>query len=59
VKPLIYGCLRATDDLNDDEIRQMELGLEKLANAEGRCPATIYYECMPSLRVPSTTRGGS
>ena len=48
MKPLIYGYLRATDDLDDDEIRRRELGLEKLADAEGRCLATIYYECTPS-----------
>jgi hypothetical protein len=34
VKPPIYGYLRATDDLHDDEIRQRELGLAKLAVAE-------------------------
>jgi hypothetical protein len=48
VKPLIYGYPRAIDDLDDDGTRQMELGLEKLADAEGRCLATIYYECTPS-----------
>jgi hypothetical protein len=48
VKPLIYGYLRATDDHDDNEIRRRELGLEKLADAEGRYLATIYYECTPS-----------
>ncbi len=47
MKPLIYGYLRVTDDLDDDEIRQRELGLEKLADAEGLCLATIYYEDVP------------
>jgi hypothetical protein len=31
--PLIYGYLRVTDDLDDDEIRQRELDLEQLADA--------------------------
>jgi hypothetical protein len=48
VKPLIYGYLRAADDLDDDEIRQRELDLEKLADAKGLCLATIYYEYVPS-----------
>ena len=47
MKPLIYGYLRAT---YDNEIRQRELGLEELADAEGLCLATIYYECVPSCQ---------
>jgi hypothetical protein len=50
VKPLIYGYLRAIDDLDDDEIRQRELGFEQLADAEGLCLARIYYECVPSCQ---------
>lgn len=50
MKPLIYGYLRVTDDLDDDEIRQMELGLEKLADTECLCLATIYYEYVPSCQ---------
>lgn len=48
MKPLIYGYPRAIDDLDDDRTRQMEVGLEKRADTEGRCLATIYYECTPS-----------
>lgn len=48
MKPLIYGYLQATDDHDDNEIRRRELDLEKLADAEGRCLATIYRECTPS-----------
>jgi hypothetical protein len=59
VKPLIYGYLRVTDDLDDDEIRQMELHLEKLADAECLRLVTIYYEYVPSCQMPSTTCGES
>jgi DNA invertase Pin-like site-specific DNA recombinase len=46
VKPLIYGYLRVTD-LEDDEVQQLERGLEKLAEAEGFCLAEIRYEPQP------------
>jgi hypothetical protein len=35
VKPLIYGYPRVTEDLEDDELQQLERGLQKLAEAEG------------------------
>ncbi|MGH3752987.1 MAG: recombinase family protein [Pseudonocardiaceae bacterium] len=50
MKPLIYGYLRITDDLDDDEVRQMERGLKKLAEAEGFRLGTIYYEDVPSCQ---------
>lgn len=47
VNPLAYGYLRVTQDLADDEIRQQEQGLEKLAEAEGFCLTEICYEYQP------------
>ncbi len=45
-KPLIYGYLRVTD-LADDELQQLERGLEKLAEAEGFCLTETRYEHQP------------
>jgi len=47
VKPLIYGYLRVTDELDDAEILQMECGLEKLAEAEGFRLIETRYEHQP------------
>ena len=44
LKPVIYGYLRVTDDLNDPEIRRMERGLHLLAETKGFCFATTFYE---------------
>ena len=44
MKPLIYGYLRVTDDLEDQEIRRMERGLQVLAETEGFCFATTFHE---------------
>jgi len=44
MKPLIYGYLRLTDDLDDHEIRRMEQGLQELAEAGGFCFATTFHE---------------
>lgn len=47
MKPLMYGYLRITDDLPDDAIQQMERRLRALAEAEGFCFATTFYEYRP------------
>lgn len=44
MKTLIYGYVRVTDDLADDELQQLERGLEKLAEAEGFCLTETCYE---------------
>ncbi|MGH3567439.1 MAG: recombinase family protein [Pseudonocardia sp.] len=44
LKPVIYGYLRVTDDLDDQEICRMERGLYLLAETEGFCFATTFYE---------------
>jgi hypothetical protein len=44
VKPLMYGYLRVTDDLADEDICRMELGLQILADDEGFCFATTFYK---------------
>ncbi len=45
MKPLIYGYLRATDDLPD--LQQLERGLEKLAEAEGFRLTKTWHEHQP------------
>ncbi|MDQ2884300.1 MAG: hypothetical protein M3Y48_24975 [Actinomycetota bacterium] len=47
MKPLIYGYLRITEDLEDDQVQQLERGLEKLAEAEGFCLTGTCYEYQP------------
>jgi len=47
MKPLMYGYLRITDDLADHDIGQMERRLRELAEAEGFCFATTFYESQP------------
>ncbi|MGB9046613.1 MAG: recombinase family protein [Pseudonocardiaceae bacterium] len=47
MKRLIYGYLRVTNDLEDDELQRLEGGLEKLAEAEGFCLAETRYEYQP------------
>lgn len=48
VKPLMYGYLRVTE-LADDEVQQLECGLQKLADAEGFCLAEVRYEYQPGF----------
>jgi hypothetical protein len=43
-EPLAYGYLRVTDELDDEEIRQLERGLEKFAEAKDWCLTGIWYE---------------
>ncbi|MGH3564653.1 MAG: recombinase family protein [Pseudonocardia sp.] len=43
-KPLIYGYLRVTDDLDDHAIRRMERGLHLLAETKGFCFAMTFHE---------------
>ncbi len=47
MKPLIYGYIRVTEDRDDEEIRQLEGGLRKVAAAEGFCLTEICYEHQP------------
>lgn len=44
MKSLAYGYLRVTDELDDEEIQQLERGLEKLAEVEGFCLTETRYE---------------
>lgn len=46
VKPLMYGYLRVTD-LAEDEVQQLEYGLQKLAEADGFRLAEVCYESQP------------
>src|SRR5262249_39788190 len=47
VRFLAYGYLRLTDERDDEEIRQLELGLRKLAEAEGLWLTEMCYEYQP------------
>lgn len=47
MKPLAYGYMRVTDDHDDDQIRQMERGLHKLADAESFCLVSTFYGYQP------------
>lgn len=47
MKPLIYGYMRVTDDLDDDDLHQRERGLDKLAEAEGFNLTETCYEHQP------------
>lgn len=47
IEPLAYGYLRLTDERDDEEIRQLELGLRKLAEAEGLWLTEMYCEYQP------------
>ncbi len=53
MKPLIYGYLRVTDDLDDHQIRRMERGLQDLAQAEDFCSPPPFMNTSPATRVPS------
>ncbi len=45
--PLTYGYIRITEDRDDEEIRQLEGELRKLAEAEGFCRIEICHEDQP------------
>src|SRR5262249_35507178 len=47
VEPLAYGYLRLTDERDDEEVRQLEDGLHKLADAEGLWLTEMRYEYQP------------
>ena len=47
MKPLSYGYLRITDDLDHEQIIELDRGLSELAKAEGLCYATTFYESEP------------
>ncbi len=45
MKPLIYGYMRVTNEMDDQEVRLIEQQLITFAKAEGYCMGTIFYEC--------------
>ncbi|MGH3613679.1 MAG: recombinase family protein [Pseudonocardia sp.] len=47
MKPLIYGYVRVTDDLDDPEIHRMERVLQALAETEGFCFVTTFHDYQP------------
>ncbi|MFC1419369.1 recombinase family protein [Streptacidiphilus cavernicola] len=44
MKPLIYGYMRVTDDMEDHEVSRLEQSLSTFAAVEGYCLAAIFYE---------------
>jgi hypothetical protein len=44
VRPLACGYMRITDELTDEEIRQLECGLRKFAEAEGFRLTEVHHE---------------
>jgi DNA invertase Pin-like site-specific DNA recombinase len=47
MEPLAYGYMRVTEDFEDDQIWQMELGLHKLAEAEGFRFVSTFHDDQP------------
>jgi len=43
----MYGYLRADDETDDQQIRAMERAFRRLADTEGFCLATTFYEFTP------------
>lgn len=50
VKPLIYGYLRAPDEMPDDELDRLVSELQRYAEAEGFCYATTFFEYQAGSR---------
>lgn len=44
MKPLIYGYMRVTDDMEDLEVLLIEQALTTFVNVEGYCLGAIFYE---------------
>jgi DNA invertase Pin-like site-specific DNA recombinase len=44
MKPLIYGYMRVTDDIDDLEVLLIEQTLTTFAESEGYCLVAIFYE---------------
>jgi hypothetical protein len=44
VQPLMYGYMRAPDDLPDDELDRLVREMQRFAETEGYCYATTFLE---------------
>ncbi|NEA56403.1 recombinase family protein [Streptomyces sp. SID13666] len=44
MKPLIYGYMRVTDEMDDLEVRLLETQMSAFAEREGFCLTTVFYE---------------
>lgn len=44
VKPLMYGYMRAPDDVSDDELDRTVEEMQRFAETEGYCYATTFFE---------------
>ncbi len=51
MKPLIYGYMRAPDDVPDDELDRVVSEMRRFAVAEGYCYATTFFEYQNGSRA--------
>ncbi|MEV7321235.1 recombinase family protein [Streptomyces sp. NPDC093970] len=51
MKPLMYGYLRAPDDVPDDELAHTVEELKRYAATEGFCYATTFFEYQDGSRA--------
>ncbi|HEY6422434.1 MAG TPA: recombinase family protein [Pseudonocardiaceae bacterium] len=51
MKPLIYGYLRAPDDVSDDDLDRAVDQMRRFADAEGYCYATTFFEHQEGSRT--------
>lgn len=57
MKPLIYGYLRVSAGASHPDLDRLERGMRKLADAEGFCYATTFYEHAPVRGYLSDSNG--
>jgi DNA invertase Pin-like site-specific DNA recombinase len=51
VKPLMYGYMRAPDDVPDDELDRTVDEMQRFAETEGYCYAATFFEYEPGSRA--------
>ncbi|MFD8611978.1 hypothetical protein [Streptomyces sp. NPDC059631] len=54
VQPLMYGYMRAPDDVPDGELTEAVEGMKRFAEAEGFCYATTFFECVSGMQSAFT-----
>jgi len=65
IRPLIYGYARVDEENDDEQIRRMQHAFSRLADAEGFCFATTFYDDTPGWHgaffelVDELTRAGA
>lgn len=51
MKPLMYGYMRAPDDVPDDELDRVVSEMRRFAETEGYCYATTFFEYQNGSRA--------